>query len=51
MIIRRYKNGVLVAEEVQDKPSQPTPIPPQSKPQPKQNPASPKKGCGCGRKK
>jgi hypothetical protein len=54
MIIRRYRNGVLISEEVQQPPSQPTPtqLPAQrNTPQPSQVPTSPKKGCGCGKKK
>lgn len=50
MIIRRYRNGVLVSEEVKPTPSQPTPTQPQQTPSPSQQPAT-KKGCGCGRKK
>jgi len=63
MIIRRYRNGVLVSEEVSKSPPPATlpslpkapPPPTQSpipgQPAPSQPPPSPKKGCGCGSKK
>jgi len=54
MIIRRYRNGVLVSEEVSNNtPSAPTPtLPKVSTPiQTTQIPTAPKKGCGCGSKK
>jgi len=56
MIIRRYRNGVLVSEE---KTTNPTPTSPPATPPAKQTqktsipiPTKPaKKGCGCGKKK
>lgn len=64
MIIKRYRNGVLVSEEIK------APVPPPKKEEPvkvesnppkplqklpKQTPPppqqTPKKGCGCGKKK
>jgi hypothetical protein len=51
MIIRRYRNGVLVSEEVSSNPPPPT-LPNVNKPnQTTQTPTAPKKGCGCGSKK
>ena len=52
MIIRRYRNGVLISEEVQNTPPS-APPQPKSQPQPTQTqvPTAPKKGCGCGKKK
>jgi hypothetical protein len=60
MIIRRYRNGVLVTEEVTPppkpsiQPTQPVSEPPVNNgaiQTPKPITPSPKKGCGCGRKK
>jgi hypothetical protein len=51
MKIRRYRNGVLVSEEVSNTPA-PTPTPTESPQKQKtQIPTAPKKDCGCGKKK
>jgi len=54
MIIRRYRNGVLVNEEVHvNKPQEPKPETQKAVPvlPTAPNPTAPKKGCGCGAKR
>ena len=56
MIIRRYRNGVLVSEEKTVNPT-PPPTPPTAPVKQTQKTSTPipvkpaKKGCGCGKKK